>query len=82
MAAMGAEGRDAARRAAQDSQPAGRLSRHPPPPGPIAVIKAGLPIEDVIAKLTAVQADHPGAKLRQGKRNRWEIWQPEQPPGQ
>ena len=54
----------------------------PPPLGPIAVIKAGLPIEDVIAKLTAVQADHPGAKLRQGKRNRWGIWPPEQPPGQ
>ncbi len=53
----------------------------PPPPRPIAVITAGLPIEDVIAKLTAVQADHPGAQLRQGKRNRWEIWPPEHPPG-
>ena len=62
------------------SQPAAEPA--PPPARPIAVIKAGLPIEDVIAKLTAVQADHPGAQLRQGKRNRWEIGPPEHPPGQ
>jgi hypothetical protein len=45
-----------------------------PEPRPIAVIAAGAPTEDVIAKLTAIQADHPGAQLRQGKRNRLEIW--------
>jgi hypothetical protein len=53
-------------------------SAEPPalPPRPIAVIAAAAPIEDVIAKLTAIQADHPGAQLRQGKRNRLEIWPP------
>ncbi len=45
-----------------------------PKPRPIAVIAAGAPIEDFIAKLTPIQADHPGAQLRQGKRNRLEIW--------
>ena len=45
-----------------------------PKPRPIAVIAGGAPIEDIIAKLTAIQADHPGAQIRQGKRNRLEIW--------
>jgi hypothetical protein len=31
-------------------------------PMPIAVIDPGLPIEEVIARLSAVQADHPGAQ--------------------
>jgi hypothetical protein len=44
-----------------------------PSPQPIAVIAAGLPIEEVITQLTAAQASHPGAKVRRGKRNRWEI---------
>jgi hypothetical protein len=48
-----------------------------PEPRPIAVIAVGLPIEDLFAKLTAIQADHPGAQIRQGKRGRWEIWPPE-----
>ncbi|TVY99989.1 hypothetical protein EAS64_38535 [Trebonia kvetii] len=42
-------------------------------PMPIAVIEPGLPIEEVIARLNAVQADHPGAQLR-GSGDRWEIW--------
>jgi hypothetical protein len=54
-----------------------RLAEPPAPkPSPIAVIAAGAPIEDVIAKLTAIQVDHPGAAIRQGKRNRLEIWPP------
>jgi hypothetical protein len=52
-----------------------------PEPKPIAVITLSGPIEDVTAKLAAIQADHPGAQIRQGKRNRWEIWPPQQPPG-
>jgi hypothetical protein len=40
------------------------------------VVSAGAPIEEVIARLTAVQAEHPGAQIRQGKQNRWEIWPP------
>jgi hypothetical protein len=46
-------------------------------PMPIAVIESGLPIEEVIARLNAVQADHPGAQLRSSG-NRWEIWPPDQ----
>jgi hypothetical protein len=45
-----------------------------PAPQPLAVIAAGSPIEDVIARLTQVQADHPGARVRRGKRDSWEIW--------
>lgn len=56
----------------------------PPPPQPIAVLTPGAPIEDVIAQLTDIQADHPGAQIRQGRGHRWEIWpaptEPE-PPG-
>ncbi len=53
----------------------------PPQPQPIAVISAGLPIEEVMAQLAAVQAEHPGAMVRQGSRKRWEIWPNEQTPG-
>jgi hypothetical protein len=41
---------------------------------PIAVIDTGLPIEEVVARLSAVQADHPGAQVRRGSGDRWEIW--------
>ena len=58
-------------------EPPARPAEPPAPkPRPIAVIAAGAPIEDIIAKLTAIQADHPGAQIRQGKRNRLEIWPP------
>ena len=61
-----------------DRRASSRSAAEPPArqPGPIAVIAVGLPIEDVIAKLTAIQADHPGAHIRQGKWNGWEIWPP------
>ena len=45
-------------------------------PMPIAVIGSGLPIEEVIARLNAVQADHPGAQVR-SIGDRWEIWPPD-----
>jgi len=48
----------------------------PPEPQPLAVIPGGLPIEDVISRLTAIHADHPGATVRRGRRNQWEIWPP------
>lgn len=73
--------REALRQAAQ------RPPKAPPapaPPQPIAVLAPGTAIEDVIAQLTAIQAGHPGAQVRQGKGHRWEIWPapPEpQPPG-
>ena len=43
-------------------------------PQPIAVLKSGSPIEEVIAKLTQLSAEHPGAEVRRGNANRWEIW--------
>ncbi|MGH3217327.1 MAG: hypothetical protein ACRDPY_01120 [Streptosporangiaceae bacterium] len=56
-------------------------SPSPPPPQsqPLAVIPSGLPIEEMIAKLAAIQAEHPGAQVRQGARRRWEIWPPVKP---
>ena len=45
---------------------------------PIAVIDSGLPIEEVIARLNAVQVDHPGAQVRRGSGNSWEIWPPDE----
>jgi hypothetical protein len=45
---------------------------------PIAVIDSGLPIEEVITRLNAVQADHPGAQVRRGSENSWEIWPPDE----
>lgn len=56
---------------------AGRHPSPPPPkPQPLAVIPGGLPIEEVIARLTAIQAGHPGATVRRGRGNQWEIWPP------
>jgi hypothetical protein len=40
----------------------------------IAVIAAGSSVEDVIAELTRVQAERPGAQVQRGKRDSWEIW--------
>jgi len=51
-----------------------------PKPRPIAVIAAGVPIEDIMAKLAAIQAGHPGAQIRQGRRNCWEIRRPSSHP--
>jgi hypothetical protein len=46
----------------------------PPPPQPIAILAPGVSVEEVVAQLTAIQADHPGAQVRQGRGHRWEIW--------
>jgi len=48
----------------------------PPKPRPLAVIPSDLPIEEVITRLSAVQVSHPGATVRRGSRNRWEVWPP------
>jgi hypothetical protein len=45
---------------------------------PIDVIDSDLPIEEVVVRLNAVQADHPGAQVRRGSGNRWEIWPPDE----
>jgi hypothetical protein len=49
----------------------------PPEPGPIAVVTLSGPIEDLTAKLAEIQASHPGAQIRPGKRNQWDVWPPE-----
>ncbi|MEX2291808.1 MAG: hypothetical protein WD794_15965 [Mycobacteriales bacterium] len=45
-----------------------------PKPQPIAILKSGTPIEQVIAKLTRISAEHPAAEVRRGNADRWEIW--------
>jgi hypothetical protein len=45
-----------------------------PKPQPIAILKSGTPIEQVIAELTRISVEHPGAEVRRGNANRWEIW--------
>jgi hypothetical protein len=40
----------------------------------LAVIATGSSVEDVISRLTHIQAEHPGAQVRRGKRNAWGIW--------
>lgn len=43
-------------------------------PQPLAVVLSGLPIADVVAKLTEFQAQFPDAEVRRGRANRWELW--------
>jgi hypothetical protein len=58
-----------------------RESEAVPPPKPkaqpLAVVPSGLPIADVVAKLTELQAQFPDAEVRRGRANRWELWKPE-----
>lgn len=56
---------------------AARQAPHEPPsprPQPIAILKSGTPIEQVIAELTRISVEHPRAEVRRGNANRWEIW--------
>ncbi|GAB3488277.1 hypothetical protein [Flexivirga lutea] len=51
----------------------------PPPkpkPQPLAVVPSGLPIAEVVAKLSELQARYPDAEVRRGRANRWELWAP------
>ncbi|MFK0042419.1 hypothetical protein ACIQTW_21495 [Paenarthrobacter sp. NPDC090517] len=43
-------------------------------PRPIAVLPSGLPIAEVITKLSELQNKHPDAIVKRGRANRWEIW--------
>lgn len=54
----------------------------PPPkpkPQPLAVVPSGLPIAEVVAKLTELQAQFPDAEVRRGRANRWELWSTAKP---
>jgi hypothetical protein len=48
----------------------------PPKPEPLAVIPSRLPIAEVLARLSEVQAKYPDAEVRRGNANRWEVWAP------
>ena len=43
-------------------------------PEPLAVVASGLPLADVIARLTEFQAQYPNAVVKRGRANRWELW--------
>jgi hypothetical protein len=45
-----------------------------PKPKPLAVFPGGLPIAEVITRLTELQVEHPDAVVKRGRANGWEIW--------
>jgi hypothetical protein len=45
-----------------------------PKPHPIAVLPSGLPIAEVITKLSELHRAHPNAIVKRGRANKWEIW--------
>lgn len=49
-------------------------SQPEPKPLPLAVVPSGLPIAEVVARLTELQAQFPDAEVRRGRANRWELW--------
>lgn len=60
-----------------------RREAEPPPspkpkPQPLAVVPSGLPIAEVVAKLSELQVQYPAAEVRRGRANRWELWAPEE----
>ncbi len=51
-------------------------SKPKPKPQPLAVVPSGLPIAEVVAKLSELQEQYPDAEVRRGRANRWELWAP------
>lgn len=45
-----------------------------PKPQPLAVIPAGLSVDEVITRLAQAQKEHPQAEVRRGSGNGWELW--------
>lgn len=45
-----------------------------PQPEPLAVIKSGLPIAEIMQQLAELQTQFPDAEVRRGRANRWELW--------
>ena len=45
---------------------------------PLAVVASGLPIADVVAKLSELQQQFPAAEVRRGRASRWELWAPDE----
>lgn len=52
-------------------------ARPTPTPQPLAVVPSGLPIAELVAKLTELQQKFPGAEVRRGRANPWELWNPD-----
>jgi hypothetical protein len=56
-----------------------KVETAPPPkpkPQPLAVVPSGLPIAEVVAKLSELEEQFPDAEVRRGRANRWEVWAP------
>ena len=45
-----------------------------PKPQPLAVVPSGLPIGEVVERLTALHAAHPNSEVRRGRAGRFELW--------
>lgn len=46
----------------------------PPKPQPLAVVPSGLPVGEVVERLSALQAEHPNSEVRRGRAGRFELW--------
>jgi hypothetical protein len=46
----------------------------PPKSRPIAILPSGLPIAEVITRLSELKNEHPDAVVKRGRANKWEIW--------
>ena len=66
--------RDRCSRRSRRTETRGELPPAEPKPQPLAIVPSGLPIADVVAKLTELQQQFPGAEVRRGRANRWELW--------
>lgn len=59
---------------AKQNEKAAVLSPAAPKQAPLAVIPSKLPLSEVVERLSRIQAQHPDAEVRRGRRNSWEIW--------
>lgn len=48
-----------------------------PKPQPLAAIPSGLPIAEVLERLTQLQVEFPDGRVKRGRANLWEIWPPD-----
>lgn len=58
----------------RDAEAAKEQGSRPPKPEPLAVIKSGMPIAEIMTRLAELQAQFPDAEVRRGRANRWELW--------
>jgi hypothetical protein len=59
------------------AEPKQTESQAQPKAEPLATLKGGLPIADVIERLSELKATYPDAVVKRGRANLWEIWQVE-----